>query len=65
MLLLQPARLADPVAGRARGCSRKSLERLGLVLEVLPVALDEEVEVDLVGVELRPVDAGEAGRPAS
>ena len=60
MLLFQPARLANPLE-IVLGMLEKSLERLALVLEVRPVPLDEEVEIDLVGVELGAVDAGELG----
>ena len=60
MLLFQPARLADPLE-IVLGMLEESLERLGLVLGVHPVALGEEVEIDLVGVELGAVDAGELG----
>src|SRR5262249_32927298 len=58
MLLFQPARLADSLE-ILLGMLEEPLKRLALVLEIRPVALNEEIEINLMGIELRTVHAGE------
>ena len=62
MLLLQPARLADPLE-LVLGMLEESLERLGLVLEVRPVALGEDVEIDRRGRRTRARRRRRTGAP--
>ena len=58
MLLFQPARLVNQLEV-AFGVLQEPLKRLGFLLQVLAVPLDEQVEINLVSVEFGAVYAGE------
>ena len=61
MLLLQPARLADPLAGRRSGCSRNRWSASASCSRYVRLRWTRRSKSTCVGVELGAVHAGELG----